>query len=144
MKPLALFVLALLAACTGSEDDLFVGRRDLEQHRAANGTRSFVTYCVPCHGDQGAGDGRFLAYALEPKPPDMGTHAFQAARSDDQLLRAITDGSRSVGRSNLCPPWGRTLPEEEIRYIVHLVRQLERHPGLGLRPSIGDKQGERK
>ena len=129
----AILCLAVLPAACDHEARFFSSRRDVADHRAERGDRTFVNYCAPCHGMDGAGKGRYFASSLEPKPPDFGDLDFQAEHDDDRLRRAIRDGSRAVGGSNLCPPWGRTLPPERIEDLIHAIRSQGRHPGIGLR-----------
>ena len=45
-------------------------------------------------------------------------------RTDDQLIKSITEGSRAVDKSNLCPPWGKTLTEKRIKELVAYIRNL--------------------
>lgn len=87
------------------------------------GGRLYTRYCAPCHGESGKGDGRFYASSLTPAPADFTDAAF--SRSDQRLREAIVDGSRNVGRSELCPPWGRTLSPADVDYVVAYIRQLQ-------------------
>ena len=45
-------------------------------------------------------------------------------RTDDQLIKSITDGSKAVDKSNLCPPWGKTLSEKRIKELVAYIHGL--------------------
>lgn len=90
------------------------------------GGRLYAQYCQACHGDSGRGDGRFYASALEPTPADFTASAFRNERTDTQLYAAIAGGSRSVGRSDLCPAWGQTFSTTEVEYLVAYIRQLQR------------------
>jgi mono/diheme cytochrome c family protein len=87
------------------------------------GRTLFRHYCLTCHGEAGHGDG-FNAYNLDPKPRDLADPAFQAKRSDDDLLAVIRSGGGAAGLSTGMPPWGRTLNDREIRNIVHYLRVL--------------------
>lgn len=87
------------------------------------GGRLYGRYCAPCHGESGKGDGRFYASSLTPVPPDFTDPAF--SRSDPVLRDAIAGGSRSVGRSELCPAWGRTLSSADVDYVAGYIRQLQ-------------------
>jgi len=80
-------------------------------------------YCLTCHGEAGHGDG-FNAYNLDPKPRDLADPAFQAKRSDDDLLAIIRSGGGAAGLSTGMPPWGRTLNNREIRNLVQYLRVL--------------------
>src|SRR6185312_2108274 len=43
---------------------------------AAAGKKVYTTYCVPCHGDKGRGDG-LAAGGLNPKPANHTSEKFQ-------------------------------------------------------------------
>ncbi len=88
------------------------------------GRNLFLHYCAPCHGESGDGFGKYLAYGLEPKPPDFTTLDFLEERSDQLLFLTISEGTVSIGRSNLCPPWGKTFRDEEISLLVNYVKRL--------------------
>lgn len=85
------------------------------------GKRVFVHYCATCHGDAGHGDGQ-NAYNLDPKPPDLGESLRQ---HEPSYWRAIIEGgTASVGRSPLCPPWGRTLAGSSVDDLVAYLNFL--------------------
>jgi mono/diheme cytochrome c family protein len=77
------------------------------------------TYCAICHGESGAGDG-FSAYGLDPRPPDL--RAVVANRGEPFVARVMRDGTASLGRSPLCPPYGRTLDEAQRSLILAYLR----------------------
>ena len=87
------------------------------------GRRLFGQYCATCHGERGQGDGQ-NAYNLDPKPPDflksLRTHPPSYWR------QIIGGGSAAVGRSPLCPPWGRALSTREIDALVAYLEALGR------------------
>ena len=86
---------------------------------------TFQKYCGACHGPTGHGDGRYYATSLAPKPADLTTQEM-SARDDKYLFSWISQGSAAMGKSNLCPPWGYTITEEQIRGIVAYVKKLSR------------------
>lgn len=97
------------------------GSGDLN-HAESQGKRLFEHYCATCHGDEGRGDGQ-NASNLTPAPPDMTA----SSGGDPALVRkVIAEGSASVGRSPLSPPWGRNLNSQEIEYLVSYRRALGR------------------
>lgn len=79
------------------------------------GKRLFVHHCATCHGETGQGDGQ-NAYSLDPKPPDF--QQSLRAHASPYWRQIIESGSAAVGRSPLCPPWGRSLPAREIGVLV--------------------------
>ena len=86
--------------------------------------KTFEYYCSPCHGAKGKGDGTFFTIDLKPKPRNFLDMEYMKKRTDDQLIKSITDGSKSVDKSNLCPPWGKTLTEKRVKELVTYIRNL--------------------
>ncbi len=97
-----------------------------ETFSVRDGRRLFIHYCSPCHGESGDGFGQYFAYGLEPKPPDFTSPDFLKKRSDKILFLTISEGTISLGKSNLCPPWGKTFRKEEINIIVDYVKNLNK------------------
>ncbi len=89
------------------------------------GGRLFESYCQSCHGEFGWGDGRFYASSLEPPPPDFTEASFVESTTDEDMIRAITEGTAGIGKSDLCPAWGRTFRAEEITYLVTHIRWMQ-------------------
>lgn len=87
------------------------------------GRRLFGQYCVTCHGERGQGDGQ-NAYNLDPKPPDFLRSL--RSRAPSYWRQIIAGGSATVGRSPLCPPWGRALSEREIDALIAYLETLRR------------------
>lgn len=92
-----------------------------------DGKRLFAHYCVTCHGEAGTGDGQ-NAYNLEPKPPDfqqsLPLHAVPYRR------QIIESGTAAVGRSALCPPWGRNLSATQIDTLLAYLDALAKPPAV--------------
>jgi hypothetical protein len=44
--------------------------------------------------------------------------------SDETLTKSITEGTASVGKSNMCPPWGKTFESDEIECLVAYVKSF--------------------
>lgn len=86
--------------------------------------KTFEYYCSPCHGTKGKGDGTFFTIDLKPKPRNLTDVDYMAKKTNDDLTRAISGGSRAVDKSNLCPPWGGTFSEKKIKELVAYVRSL--------------------
>jgi cytochrome c oxidase cbb3-type subunit 3 len=93
--------------------------------RAATAEENYRLYCVQCHGTQGTGEGiNQTAGGLTVSPRDH-THAKEMGKlSDDEIRRAIANGGDAVQKSELMPPWGSTLSEEEIDELVLHLRKL--------------------
>ena len=130
-------VMAAAALATGTsgcsrpaapaEDPIAVAARSTEQaglgRTAADGRRRFLTYCVPCHGDEGRGDGQ-NASRLTPRPADLRGAAARLSPAD--IRRIVDAGTAAAGRSPLCPPHGRTLGADGVDAIVAYVQTLRR------------------
>jgi len=87
------------------------------------GQKLLEHYCAVCHGASGEGDG-FNAFNLNPKPRNLADRESMRRFSDQQLLAAISQGGLERGKSNLMPPWGNTLNERQVRYLVAYLRTL--------------------
>jgi mono/diheme cytochrome c family protein len=85
------------------------------------GKRLFAHYCATCHGDAGHGDGQ-NSYNLDPKPPDF--QESLSAHDSSYWRQIIESGTSSVGRSALCPPWGRTLSQDDVAALVAYLGKL--------------------
>jgi mono/diheme cytochrome c family protein len=83
--------------------------------RESHGHRVFVQRCATCHGAAGRGDGQ-NAYNLDPPPPDF--QETLSALSPKDRRRVIEGGTAALGRSALCPPWGRSLDEPEVEALL--------------------------
>ena len=84
--------------------------------------KTFEYYCSPCHGMKGKGDGTFFTIDLKPKPRNFTDVEYMKKRAEDQLVKSITEGSKAVDKSNLCPPWGKTLTDKRIKELVVYIR----------------------
>lgn len=84
----------------------------------------FIHFCGPCHGETGNGEGQFAAAGITPKPADLTNVNYMAALADSHISKVISGGSQSVGKSNLCPPWGMTFDKEWIGDMTAFVRML--------------------
>lgn len=73
----------------------------------------FQAKCSKCHGVDGSG----TAMGKKLKAPDLRSDAVQKL-SDDELFQAIAKGKKAFHK------FGTKLSEEQIRQLVHHVRQL--------------------
>jgi cytochrome c oxidase cbb3-type subunit III len=90
---------------------------------AARGQGDYATYCAPCHGSRGGGDGP-LAQMLVPRPARHSDAAFMNALSDEYLFRLLKEGGPALGKSPLMGAWGKNLSEQRIRDLVAFLRTL--------------------
>lgn len=84
---------------------------------------TYDKFCATCHGPEGKGDG-VMAKFLDSPPRDLTDSEYMATRSDYQLYLAIKEGGAAVGLSDRMAPWKDMLPEQEIRDLTLLVREL--------------------
>ncbi|MFQ5797612.1 MAG: c-type cytochrome [Bacteroidota bacterium] len=91
---------------------------------------TFQHYCAPCHGETAQGDGRYFSLDLQPRPRDLTEAKYMNTRTDEELVASISGGTASIGKSNLCPPWGKTLGRERIEGMVTYLRSLSRTPAV--------------
>jgi len=88
-----------------------------------DGKRLFAHYCATCHGETGSGDGQ-NGFNLDPPPPDF--HSSLAQHPASYRRQIIEGGTAAVGRSPLCPPWGRNLSTSEIDALLAYLEMLAR------------------
>ena len=81
----------------------------------ARGHRVFRQRCATCHGPEGRGDGQ-NAYNLQPPPPDFRESLAELSPSDRRTV--VESGTVALGRSPLCPPWGRSLGPDDVDAVL--------------------------
>ena len=86
--------------------------------QVAEGEGLYTQRCVTCHGAMGADDGP-SASLLSKLPPELGSFAWQAERSDSAIASAIRAGAPGTAM----PP-SRDLTEGELTTMVAYVRSL--------------------
>jgi mono/diheme cytochrome c family protein len=82
----------------------------------AIGRQHYRTFCVPCHGEEGKGDG--LVSAKFIPPPDLTNAALHTARTDGYWHSYL-----SVGGA-IMPAYGEALSPEERWHVVNFLRTL--------------------
>ncbi|MEI8185511.1 MAG: c-type cytochrome [Chlorobiaceae bacterium] len=133
----ALAVLSLLVIAGCGKKPGASGKADLKKSMTAadsaltatkvpyalkEGKRLFSHYCAVCHGETGDGSGQY--YGLTPTPANFTDKAFMKSMTNEKLFKAIMEGSASMGKSNMCPPWGKSFNSEELEFIVAYIRTL--------------------
>jgi len=128
LRGLALVALAAVSGCRPAPkpaqdavQDAF--REDGLNAAEAHGHRVFLQRCATCHGPQGRGDGQ-NAYNLDPPPPDFRESLAKLPVADRRKL--IEAGTVSLGRSPLCPPWGRSLSADEVDALLAWLEAASR------------------
>lgn len=80
------------------------------------GKELYVTYCTPCHGNKGKGDG-IAAASLKPKPADHTSAAIQA-ESDGSLFYKLSEGRTPM------PQYKAALNENQRWALINYIRTL--------------------
>jgi mono/diheme cytochrome c family protein len=80
------------------------------------GKTLYSTYCTPCHGDRGKGDG-IASAGLNPKPANHTSAAVQS-ETDGSLFYKISEGR------NAMPQYKLTLTEAQRWSLVNYIRTL--------------------
>ncbi len=83
-----------------------------------NGKTLYQSYCAPCHGKNGKGDGPAAA-SLHPKPADYSAPTVQA-ESDGALFYKISEGHSNTAM----PPFKAVLHPEQSWAIINYIRTL--------------------
>lgn len=87
------------------------------------GQAKFNTYCFPCHGYEGLGNGPIHQRAVKIKaiwvPPSNLTDAERSSRSEGQLFNTITNGIRNMAA------YGPQIPVKDRWAIVAYLRALQ-------------------
>lgn len=112
--------LATLGAKSAESQELINRREEARAAIAATPQSLYAHYCAHCHGDDATGSGRLWASDLSPQPTDLTALTVD----QDYLVAAIRDGSAAHGKSNLCPPWGRTITPADIERLAHYIASL--------------------
>ncbi|MDI6744102.1 MAG: cytochrome c [Thermodesulfovibrionales bacterium] len=89
------------------------------------GKRIYDAYCVPCHGETGAGDGtRGMIEQFDPMPRNHTEGKYMNKRPDDELFDVIKEGGKSRNFSHIMPPWKTIISDEEVWDVFSYVRSL--------------------
>lgn len=92
-----------------------VAREKMKQ--AVRGGQVYKTYCVLCHGENGAGDGPLsvvhsnLSLKITKQPPEF-------------YEKIVTGGGEAVGRSGFMPTWQDELSKEQIDDLVMYLAMI--------------------
>jgi mono/diheme cytochrome c family protein len=85
--------------------------------RIRSGAMVYQTYCQPCHGGAGKGDGPVAMRGFPPPPSLLADHALQL--TDDQIFEIVTRGQKNM------PSYAvQTSPQDRRAAISH-IRSLQ-------------------
>ncbi len=85
----------------------------------ANGTDTYQTYCIGCHGPNQDGNG-INAAGLNPKPRNLRDAAFMQSLSLERINQSIHRGVPGTAM----PRWENNLNEDQIRDVIAYVWSL--------------------
>lgn len=95
----------------------------------SRGRELFTSWCAPCHGPEGRGDGAYVSASAPSVPPDL------TSPEVGPRTRAGAVGERLRAKAplgeNHCPAWGDTFSADEIEALSRYVEELARHPVTG-------------
>ncbi|MBI4168490.1 MAG: cytochrome c [Acidobacteria bacterium] len=100
--------------------------------QAREGARLFASFCAPCHGETGRGDGTYLAAGVAAVPPDFAEVEVAARLRKERLLDRLS-ATAPAGESH-CPPWGDTFTPEEVQTLAAWAETLGRSGAGGELP----------
>jgi mono/diheme cytochrome c family protein len=83
----------------------------------APGKKLYATYCVPCHGDKGKGDG-IAAASLNPKPANHSSDKVQS-QSDGAIFWKLTNGRSPMAS------YEKILSVQQRWQLVNYIRTLK-------------------
>jgi high-affinity iron transporter len=101
---------------------MYLGSLRSTPQQVAEGEGLYAQGCVECHGMTGLGDGS-VARSLSKVPPELGSFAWQAERSDSQFALAV-----SAGMPGTPMPPAPNLTPAQVRSVVAYLRTLPMHP----------------
>ncbi len=116
----ALLVMVLYAAQDAPGQEIINRREQARRMLLATPRSIYGHYCAHCHGDDGTGGGRLWPTELSVKPADLTA----LGAGEDYLIEAIREGSAVHGKSNLCPPWGRTIAPMDVQRLARYIAAL--------------------
>lgn len=91
---------------------------------AADVKEVYKFYCAQCHGLNGKGDGPNVTKDFSTDPRNFTSAKEMVKLSDADLKNVILDGGPSVSKSELMPPWGKTLAAIDVDALVKYLREL--------------------
>jgi mono/diheme cytochrome c family protein len=87
---------------------------------AARGAAIFTTFCQPCHGPTGKGDGAVILRGYPAPPPLAADHALQMP--DGQMFHVLTYGQKNM------PAYAAQISRQDRWNVIAYVRSLQAPP----------------
>lgn len=111
------FFIALLALAVA----VMAGNTTAE---AAKAEDNYKFYCAQCHGLKGDGKGPNSNDTQPVSPRDHTDAEGMAKLPDSDIINVIKGGGKATGKSEMMPPWSKTLTKEEIIGLKDYLRKL--------------------
>ncbi|MBI3600259.1 MAG: right-handed parallel beta-helix repeat-containing protein [Nitrospinae bacterium] len=94
-------------------------------YKEENTRVNYYSYCAPCHGQTGKGDGP-LAESLEQGvvPRDHTSAEYFSQKTDDEIFEVIKHGGVKAGFSETMPPFDGQISDDAMRDLVKFIREL--------------------
>lgn len=80
----------------------------------------YMTYCVPCHGERGLGNGYIVGDGKFSRPPSLCSRKLRTQSADGDIYHIISRGQ------NLMPGYKNQLTPMERWAVINYVRALQR------------------
>ncbi|MBT7355802.1 MAG: c-type cytochrome [Rhodospirillaceae bacterium] len=113
LKKIIPAVLLVLATMIGAAP---AGAEDVE--------KVFKFYCAQCHGLTGDGKGINVTEDFPVTPRAFNNAAEMNKLTDADLRNVIREGGPIASKSEMMPPWSKTLTDVEIDDLVKKLRDL--------------------
>jgi cytochrome c553 len=125
-------LLVLITACGGGKDAPAPAAETKAEPAPPppfNAKMVFTTVCASCHGVSGAGDGP-AGVALDPRPASFADGAFWEGKDRAYIVKVISEGGASVGKSPVMVGYGPQFDAEKIGEIADIV--------MGFKPAVAE------
>ncbi len=103
---------------------VFAGVSGISQAQAEDTEKVFQFYCAQCHGANGDGKGINVTEDFPVTPRAFNNAAEMNKLTDADLRNVIREGGPIASKSEMMPPWGKTLTDAEIDGLVKKLRDL--------------------
>ena len=89
------------------------------------GERIYNQYCVPCHGEQGKGDGTRAKFEqFDPMPRNHTNGEYMNKRPYEALVDVEKNSGKAQNFSHIMPPWKTILTDDDVHDVLSFVRSL--------------------
>lgn len=87
------------------------------------GQRVYYQQCVWCHSDSTPA-GPSNRSNITPAPPLLNDGTVLNGESNASLQKIVTEGGSAVGKSEMMPPYGKSLTQDEIHDLIAYIRVI--------------------